>query len=344
MFGNDDIGIDLGASTIRFCVKGKGIVLREPAVVAIERTTQNIIAVGEDAARMVGRTPANILAIYPLRGGTVSDYILLEKMMRFFVRKVVGKRTLLRPRAVMCVPSTIKDSEKRQMVDVVLDAGTKQVNLVDAPMAAAIGAGIDTEQHYGSMLVNIGAGCTDIAVISLGQVVVQSTLPLAGERFDEAISRYVRRRHNLMIGDRTAEELKINIGAAMQRGEAIRMDASGRNLITGLPKTVSISSDEIVEALDEMLHELIENIHALLERTPPELASDIFERGITMTGGGAQLYGLDKLIERMIKVPCYVAEDPGACTIAGIGRVLEDMGTLGRRLFEKQSNVRRYGG
>lgn len=341
MFGNDDIGIDLGASSVLFFIKGKGIVLRESAVVAVERTTQNIIAVGEDAVGMIGRTPSNILAVHPMGGGVVGDYMLLEKMMRFFVRKVVGKRTLLRPRAVVCVPSTIKDSEKRQIVDVVLDAGTKRVNLVEAPMAAAIGAGLDVEAPYGSMLVNIGAGCTDIAVLSLGRVVVQTTLPLAGEKFDEAISRYVRRRHNLMIGERTAEELKVNIGAAMQRGEAITMDASGRNLITGLPKTISISSEEMVEALDELISELIENVHALLERTPPELASDIFERGIVMTGGGAQLYGLDRLMEQTLKVPCRVAEDPGACTINGIGRIIENMGTLGRKLFDS-TKLRRY--
>lgn len=341
MFGNDDIGIDLGASSVLFFIKGKGIVLREGAVVAVERTTQNIIAVGEDAVSMIGRTPANVLALRPLAGGMVSDYTLLEKMMRFFMRKVTGKRTLLRPRAVVCVPSTIKDSEKRQIVDVILDAGAKRVNLVDAPMATAIGAGLDVEAPYGSMLVSIGAGCTDIAVLSLGRVVVQSTLPLAGEKFDEAISRYVRRRHNLMIGERSAEELKINIGAAMQRGESINMDVSGRNLITGLPKTISISSEEMVEALDELIAELIENVHALLERTPPELASDIFERGITLAGGGSQLYGLDRLMEQTLKVPCQVAEDPGACTINGIGRILENMNTLGRKLFSREQ-TRRY--
>lgn len=342
MFGNDDIGIDLGASSVYFLVKGKGIVLNERTVVAVERTTQNIIAVGDEAAGMIGRTPANILAVRPIAGGMVSDYVLLEKMMRFFMRKVSGKRTLLRPRVVISVPSTIKDSEKRQIVDVMLDAGAKRVNIVDAPMATAIGAGLNIEAHYGSMLVRIGAGCTDIAVLSLGRVIVQSTLPLAGERFDEAISRYIRRRHNLMIGERTAEELKINIGAAMHRGDAVDMDVSGRNLITGLPKTISISSDEMVEALDELIAELIENVHAVLERTPPELASDIFERGITLAGGGAQLYGLDRLMEQTLKVPCRVADDPAACTIRGIGSILDNMATLGRKLFVTTSS-RRYG-
>lgn len=341
MFGNDDMGIDLGSASVYFLVKGKGLVLNERTVVAVERATQNIIAVGDDAAGMVGRTPANILAVRPLAGGMVSDYVLLEKMMRFFMRKVAGKRTLLRPRVIISVPSTIKDSEKRQIVDVMLDAGAKRVNLVDAPMATAIGAGLNVDEHYGSMLVRIGASCTDIAVFSLGSMVVHSTLLLAGERFDEAISRYIRRRHNLMIGERTAEELKINIGAAMQRGDSVPMDVSGRNLITGLPKTISVSSDEMVEALDELIAELIENVHAVLERTPPELASDIFERGITLAGGGAQLYGLDRLMEQTLKVPCRVADDPGACTIRGIGDILNNLSTLGSKLFVA-AQPRRY--
>ena len=341
MFGNDDIGIDLGSSSVLFLVKGKGIVLRESAVVAVERATQNIIAVGDEAAGMIGRTPAGIMAVRPLAGGMVGDYVLLEKMMRFFMRKVAGKRTLLRPHVVISVPSTIKDSEKRQIVDVMLDAGAKRVDLVEASVATAIGAGMNIDEHYGSMLVRIGAGCTDIAVFSLGRVIVQSTLPLAGEKFNEAISRYIRRRHNLMIGERSAEELKVNIGAAMQRGEPIYMDVSGRNLITGLPKTISVSSEEMVEALEEVVMELIENVHAVLERTPPELASDIFDRGITIAGGGAQLYGLEHLMEQSLKVPCRLTDDPAACTISGIGSILENMSTLGRKHFVS-AKPRRY--
>lgn len=342
MFGNDDIGIDLGTSSVLFSIKGKGIVLREPAVVAVERGTQNIIAVGEEARRMIGRTPANIVALRPLRDGVVADYTLLEKMLRYFMRKVIGKRTLFRPRVVVCVPSGVTEIEKRSIIDLVLDAGAKRADLVDEPLAAAIGAGIDVQQPYGSMIVNVGGGRTDLAVISLGRVVAGNTILVASDRFDESIIRYIRKRHNLMIGERTAEQLKINIGAAAQRGDPIYMDASGRSLITGLPKTVNISSDEMVEALDEPVQALIENIHSLLERTPTELAADIFEQGIFLTGGGAQLDRLDTLITQQLKVPCHVPDDPSACVANGIGTILENMGSLGRLLFTE--STRKYNG
>lgn len=334
MFGSDDIAIDLGTASVLCVIKGKGIVLREPAVVAVDKATRGILAVGEDAQRMLGRTPAGILAVRPLKEGVIGDYDLTEKMLRYFMRKVVGKRTLFRPRTVVCVPGGVTEFERRSMVDILLDAGARKAQLVDEPLAAAVGASLDVTQAYGTMVLDVGGGTADLAVLSLGRVIVGNTIKIAGDRFDEAITRYVRRKHNLMIGERTAEELKITIGAAMTRSDKLTMEATGRSLITGLPKTISLGSDEMVEALDEPLQEFIENVHALLERTPPELAADIFERGITMTGGASQLFGFDQYITKYLKVSCRVAEDPEGCVAIGMGRMLEDKETLGGLLSE----------
>ena len=296
---------------------------------AVDRATRNILAVGEDAQRMMGRTPSGILALRPLKEGVIGDYELTEKMLRYFMRKVVGKRTLFRPRTVVCVPGGVTEFERRSMADILLDAGARKAQLVDEPLAAAVGAGLDVTQAYGTMVLDVGGGTADLAVLSLGRVIVGNTIKIAGDRFDEAITRYVRRKHNLMIGERTAEELKITIGAAMTRGDTLTMEATGRSLITGLPKTIALGSDEMVEALDEPLQEFIENVHALLERTPPELAADVFERGITMTGGASQLFGLDQYISKYLKVACRVAEDPEGCVALGMARMLEDSDVLG---------------
>ncbi len=344
MFGMDDIGIDLGTATVLICVRGKGIVLREPAVVAIDKQSRNILAVGDEAQRMQGRTPANISVIRPLADGVVSDYDVTERMLRYFVRKVVGRRKLFRPRVVACVPSGVTEVEKRSVVDTILDAGAHKAQLVEESIAAAIGAGLDIGKAYGNMVLDIGGGTSTLAVLAMGRSVVSVTTKIAGDRFDEAIIRYLRRKHNLMIGERSAEELKIQIGAACPRTDPLYMDVTGRSLITGLPKTVSINSEEMVEALDEPILALTENVQALLERTPPELAADIFERGIVMTGGGSLLYGLDEVISEQVRVPCRLVEDPVACVALGTSRILEDRDAWTQMLFdvdEDGSRVRR---
>ncbi len=334
MLGMDDIGVDLGTATVLVYVKGKGILLREPAMVAIDRNTRSILAVGEDAHRMQGRTPAHISVVRPLVDGVISDYDVAERMLRYFLRKVMGKRLMFRPRVVACVPSGVTEVEKRSVVDAILDAGARKAQLIDEPMAAAIGAGLDIEKAYGSMVVDIGGGTTDLAVISMGRCVVAETIKVAGDRMDEAVIRYLRRKHNLMIGERSAEELKMHLGAAYPRQEVLHMDVTGRSLITGLPKTISVSSSEMVEALDEPILALTENVQAILERTPPELAADIFDRGIVMTGGGSLLFGLDKVLSERIRVSCRVVDDPVACVALGTGMVLEEMETHGKLLFD----------
>lgn len=324
MFGAEDIGIDLGTATVLIFVRGKGIVLREPSVVAMDRTTRNILAVGEEAQRMMGRTPASIMVIRPLADGIITDYDVAERMLRYFLRKVMGKRMMFRPRALVCVPSGVTEVEKRSVIDTILDAGARKAQLVEEPIAAAIGAGLDIEKQYGNLVVDIGGGTTDLAVLAMGRSVVSVTTKVAGDRFDEAITRYLRRKHNLMIGERSAEELKIQIGAAYMGGESHSMDVTGRSLITGLPKTITVHSEEMVEALDEPILALSENIQALLERTPPELAADIFESGIVLTGGGSLLSGLDYALSEQVRVPCRRVEDPVACVVTGTGRILDE--------------------
>ncbi len=328
MFGTQDIGIDLGTASVLVYVKGRGIVLREPSVVAIDQRTGRTLAVGEEARRMLGRTPGTILAIRPLRDGVISDYHVTETMLRYFMDKVVGKKFFFKPRVVICVPSGVTEVEKRSVIEAAEDAGAREVNLIEEPIAAAIGAGIDISRPYGSMVVDIGGGTTDIAVISLNNTVVSSSMKLAGDKFDEAIVKYMRKKHNLLIGERTSEELKINIGAAFPRKETIFMEITGRNLVSGLPKTVNIGSDEMIEALDEPIQAILEAVHDVLERTPPEISSDIFDRGIVMTGGGSLLYGLDMRIQQYTRVPCFVAEDAVSCVAIGTGRALENIDIL----------------
>ncbi len=334
MFGMDDIGIDIGTSTILFCVMNKGIVLREPAVVAIDRTTRNILAVGEEARSMIGRTPANITVVRPLADGTVTDYDLTERMLRFFLRKVLGRRMLFRPRIIACVPNGVSEVDKRLLIDTVVDAGGRRVQLVDEPVAAAIGAGLDVTKAYGTMILDIGGGVSTLAVMAMGRIVVSVTTKIAGDRFDEAIIRYLRRKHNLMVGERSAEELKVQIGAAIPRKDAMFLDVTGRSLITGLPKTITVSSEETVEALEEPILALTENIQALLERTPPELAADIFENGIVMVGGGSLLYGLDAVLSEQVRIPCRVVEDPVACIARGTSRIMEERDVWTELLFD----------
>ncbi|MBR2718078.1 MAG: rod shape-determining protein [Clostridia bacterium] len=321
----NDIGIDLGTSNVLIYMKGKGIVLREPAVVAIERETKKVLAVGNDAYRMIGRTPNNVLAIRPLRQGTVADFELTSTMLRYFVGNVVGRRMFSRPRAVISVPSGVNEVEKRSIISIMFDAGMRRTQLLDRPIAAALGVGIQFQEAYGTMIVDMGAGVTDIAVLSMGEVVVSSCVPVGGDYFDDAIVRYLRKKHNLLIGERTAEEIKVNIGCAIPMANEITMDVTGRNLISGMPKTISVTSADIYEALKEPVSELIEDIQAVIERTPPQLASDIFEDGIVFTGGAAALNGLSEAIYAALKVPCGVADDPQTSVVMGCGRALEDL-------------------
>lgn len=340
MAAYSDIGIDLGTSNVLVYMKGKGIVLREPAVVAIDRDSRNVLAIGEDARRMLGRTPSSILAIRPLREGVISDFELTSAMLRHFVAKVLGKRFFARPRAVVSLPTGVNEVEKRSIISAMFDAGMRRTQLLARPIAAAIGAGVDMSEAYGTMLVDVAAGVTDIAVLSLGQVMVSDVSKIGGDRFDDAIIRFLRRKHNLLIGERTAEELKITIGSAVPRTEQLSMDVTGRNLLTGLPKTIRVTSEEISEALDEPLQAFIESVHAVLERTPAELAADIFEAGILFTGGGSELMGLCEAVSTALKVPCAAAEDPQTCVVMGCGRALEQPQSLRQFL---DSGRRRFG-
>ena len=321
----NDIGIDLGTSNVLIYMKGKGIVLREPAVVAIERESKKVLAVGSDAYRMIGRTPGSVLAVRPLRQGTVADFELTSTMLRYFVSSVIGRRMFARPRAVISVPSGVNEVEKRSIISIMFDAGMRRTQLLDRPLAAALGVGLQFQEAYGTMIVDMGAGVTDIAVLSMGEVVVASCVPIGGDYFDDAIIRYLRKKYNLHIGERTAEEIKVNIGCAVPQANEISMDVTGRNLISGLPTTQAITTGEIYEALKDPVSELIEAIQAVIERTPPQLASDIFEDGIVFSGGAAALTGLSEAVYAALHVPCGVADDPQTSVVMGCGRALEDL-------------------
>ena len=325
MFGVN-IGIDLGTASVLVYTKGKGIILNEPSVVAVDNNTKTIMAVGEEAKMMLGRTPGNIIAVRPLREGVISDYDMTAKMLNYFINKA-QKRSIfkLRPKIAVCVPSSVTEVEKRAVEDATRQAGGRKVFIIEEPIAAAIGAGIDISRACGSMIVDIGGGTTDVAVISLGGSVVSTSLKVAGDNFDEAIIRYMRKQHNLLIGERSAENLKINIGTAFAREEAVYMDIRGRNLITGLPKTINVSSEEMMTALSEPVASIIEAVCYVLEKTPPELSSDISDRGIVMTGGGSLLYGLDKLIYQKTGIETVIADDAISCVAIGTGKYIEYM-------------------
>ena len=321
---SSDIGIDLGTASILVYVKGKGVVLKEPSVVAYDRDTEQIMAIGEEARLMLGRTPGNIVAVRPLRQGVISDYKTTEKMLKYFIQKAVGKSFFgRRPRISVCVPSGVTDVEKRAVEDATYQAGARDVYIIEEPVAAAIGAGIDISRPCGNIIVDIGGGTSDIAVISLDGVVVSSSIKVAGDDFDDAIVRFMRKRHNLLIGERSAEEIKINIGTCYKRPENISMDIRGRNLVTGLPKTVTVSSDETEEALREVTSQIVDAVHSVLERTPPELAADIADRGIVLTGGGALLHGLEDLIEENTGITTMTAEEPLTAVAIGTGKYIE---------------------
>ena len=325
-FGQD-IGIDLGTATVIAYVKGRGIVLREPSVVAVDENTGNVLAVGREARRMLGRTPGNIVATRPLRDGVISDYTVTEKMLKYFINKVCG-RFLFAPRIMICIPSQVTEVEKKAVIDAASQAGARKVYLIEEPIAAAIGAGIDIAKPCGNMVVDIGGGTTDIAVISLGGSVVSSSLKIAGDKFDEAIVRYMKKKHNIMIGERTAEDLKVNIGCVYPKIQDMEMDVRGRDLITGLPTTLSIKSSEMMEALLEPAMMIVDAVHSILERTPPELAADISDKGIYMTGGGCLLDGLDKLIQESTGINVMIAQDAISCVAIGTGKALDNLDAL----------------
>lgn len=322
-----DIGIDLGTATVIAYIKGKGIVLREPSVVAVDNNTGDVVAVGEEARRMLGRTPGNIVATRPLRDGVISDYTVTEKMLKYFINKVGGK-TLFAPRIMICIPSRVTEVEKKAVIDAATNAGARRVYLIEEPIAAAIGAGIDISKPCGNMVVDIGGGTTDVAVISLGGSVVSTSIKVAGDKFDEAIVKYIKKKHNMMIGERTAEDLKVNIGCVYPKIQDTEMDIRGRDLITGLPKTITIKSSEMMEALAEPAMMIVDAVHSTLERTPPELAADISDRGIYMTGGGCLVDGLDKLLQEQTGINVMIAEDAVSCVALGTGKALDDLDAL----------------
>ena len=318
----ETIGIDLGTANVLVYIKGQGVVLKEPSVVAVDRDTNTILAVGEEARRMLGRTPGNIAAVRPLKQGVISDYELTEKMIKYFINKAFVRKSLVKPTVSVCIPSGVTEVEKRAVEDAVRQAGARNVVLIEEP-AAAIGAGIDISRACGSMIVDIGGGTTDIAVISLGGTVVSKSIKVAGDDFDEAIIRFIRKKHNVLIGERTAEQLKINIGTAYERTMPVSMDVRGRNLITGLPKNITVTSNEMLLAMSESAHEIAEAAHSVLEHTPPELAADIIDRGIVMTGGGSLLYGLDKLIQERTGTNVMIADEAISCVAVGTGKYIE---------------------
>ena len=325
LFELNDVGIDLGTSSVLVYVRNKGIVLREPSVVAVEKITGRIIAIGEDARKMLGRTPGNVIAIRPLKDGVISNFDITQRLLHHFLKKVVGTKIFFKPRVVVCVPSGVTQVEKRSVIDATEQAGARYAYLIEEPIAAAIGAGIDIAQPKGNMIVDIGGGTSDVAVISLRDAVLSDSIKVAGDKFNEAVVRYMRKKHNLLIGERTAEDMKIRIGSAYPRKEQLFMEVRGRNLISGLPQTIVVGSNEMIDALEEPLQTVLECVRSIFERTPPELASDIAENGICLTGGGALLYGMDKFIADHTKVPCYVAEDPISCVAIGTGKALENL-------------------
>ncbi|OPG16703.1 rod shape-determining protein [Ferroacidibacillus organovorans] len=325
-----DIGVDLGTANVLVHVKGKGIVLNEPSVVAIESHTKRVVAVGEEARRMLGRTPGNIVAIRPLREGVIADFEITEIMLKHFIAKTIGKGLFSRPRVAVCIPANITSVEQKAVRQATEAAGAKQVYLIEEPKAAAIGAGIDITKPSGSMVVDIGGGTTDVAVLSLGDVVTASSIRIAGDKFDEAIARYIKRQHNLLIGERTAEDIKIQVVSVFPTGRNEEIDVRGRDMVSGLPKTVMIRTSEIAVALEDSVQSIVATAKSVLEKTPPELAADIFDRGIVLTGGGALVHGMDKLMMDELQVPVYVADDPMTCVARGTGEFLDNIDRWGK--------------
>lgn len=319
-----DIGIDLGTATVLVYVQGKGVVLKEPSFVAIDNNTDHIVKVGKDARAMLGRNPDNISVIRPLRDGVIDQYDVTLRMIQYFIRRACGN-AVFPPRVIICIPTGISEVEERAVIDAGTKAGARKTSLIEEPVAAALGAGLDIYSPNGSMIVDIGGGTTDVAVISLGGVVVSESVKFAGDKFDEAIMRYVRRKHNVLIGERTAEIIKIRVGAVYEHSEPREIKVKGRCLLQGLPKEITVSSREMLEALMEPISEILDTICSVIEKTPPELIGDILKDGIVMTGGGSLLYGLDKLIEDVTGIKTRVAKNPTDCVVLGTGIALEHL-------------------
>ena len=322
-----DIGIDLGTASVLVYVKGKGIVLCEPSVVAVDKSTGKILAIGEDAQKMLGRTPGNIIAVRPLRDGVISDYEMTEKMIKEFIHKVLGFR-LFKPNVVICVPSIITEVEERAVIDAGTQAGARKVYLIEEPVAAAIGAGIEISKPDGNIIVDIGGGTSDIAVISLSGVVESASIKVAGDQFNEAIVKYMRRKHNVLVGERTAELMKMQIGCVFPKEQETTIEIKGRCLVTGLPKVINVSSTEMLEAFEEPVERILEAVHGVLERTPPELVADISNNGIVMTGGGSLVDGFDRLIEARTGIHTVVAEGAISCVAEGTGKSLDSLNSM----------------
>jgi rod shape-determining protein MreB and related proteins len=326
------IGIDLGTANVLVYVKGRGVVIQEPSVVAVS-DDNHIVAVGEEAREMIGRTPGNITAIRPMKDGVIADYVITEAMLRYFIKK--AGRSMTRPDVMISVPSGVTSVEKRAVRDAALKAGAREAYLIEEPLAAAIGANVPISGPSGNMIIDIGGGTSEIAVIALGGIVVSASLRVGGNRFDEAIANYIRKKYNLMIGERTAEEVKIQIGAALPLERELQMDVRGRDLIAGLPRTVPLTSSEVIEALEQPLQQIVASVRQVLEETPPELSSDIIDKGMVMSGGGALLRNIDKLLTQVTGVPCHVAEDPLNCVALGTGRALEHFDFFKKSLVQR---------
>jgi rod shape-determining protein MreB len=327
-----DLAVDLGTANTKVYVRGRGIVLREPTVIAMQRESRAVLAVGEQAKQMIGRTPGNIVAVRPMKDGVIADFDVTQVMLRYFMVKAQRRRPLVRPRVIVCVPSGVTEVEKRAVIDATLQAGAREAYLIEEPMAAAIGAGLPVHEPTGNMIVDIGGGTTEVAIISLGGIVTSRSIRVGGDEMDEAVISHIKRTYNMLIGERTAEEVKITIGSAFPRPESEVFEVRGRDLVTGLPKTLTITSSEIQVALAEPVSAILEAIKVTLERTPPELASDIIDHGIVMTGGSSQLHGFDRLVAEETGMPVNLSEEPLLCVVRGAGKVLEELDTLRRLL------------
>ncbi len=329
-----DMGIDLGTANTLVYVRGRGIVLHEPSVVAMRRGEDaEPLAVGNDAKRMIGRTPGNIVATRPMKDGVIADFDITQTMLRYFIGKATRRKPVIRPRVVVAVPSGVTEVEKRAVIDASLQAGAREAYLIEEPMAAAIGAGLPVHEPTGNMVVDIGGGTTEVAIISLGGIVTHQSIRIAGDEMDEAIVNYVKRRYNLLIGERTAEQVKMEIGSAVAGEQEETYDVRGRDLVSGLPQTVELTAEEVREALSEPVSNILDAIRVTLERTPPELASDIMDRGIVLTGGGSMLLGFEQLVSNETGMPVYLSEEPLLCVVRGTGKVLDELDVLKRILM-----------
>ncbi len=333
MMFSKDIGIDLGTANVLIHVKGRGVVLNEPSVVTIESDTKKVLAVGEEARRMVGRTPGNIVAIRPLRDGVIADFAITEAMLKYFISSVGGRSWSSRPRILICAPTNITSVEQKAIREAAERSGAKDVFLEEEPKAAAIGAGMDIYQPSGNMVVDIGGGTTDVAVLSMGDVVTASSIKMAGDKFDEAIVKYIKNKYKLLIGERTSEDIKIKVGTVRPGGRKDEIDIRGRDMVSGLPLTVTVSSNEVQEALWEPVSMIVAAAKSVLERTPPELSADIIDRGVILTGGGALLDGLDELLAEELHVPVLIAEDPMHCVVKGTGLMLDHLDKVSKKAF-----------